>query len=492
MRTRNRTTDGRPGSPRSASQAPPRHPAPSPATALPPTEVTPTEVTPAEGARRTLAIASYGTLVVLAVFAAVVVTVSDSARELHTTVGGTTWILSGMSLGLAIALLTAGALADDFGRRRILIASGVLLTATSVLGALAPSTSVLVTARILQGVAGAGVIAASLGAIGHAFHAGAPRTHATGVWAAAVGGGIALGPVIGAALTTALGWRSSFWLEAIASALLVAAALSLPESRAAIARGIDLPGAATLAVAMGLLTAGLVEGRSGWASPTTIALLAGGLATLAGFALIELRRRVPMLDLHLFRDRRFIASITGALFTGLAVIGLMSFSSTVMQHGLHVSVVGSAAVLAVWSGTSMAVALGARRLPMRLSSPTRLAIGLGLCAIGEVGLTGLDASAGWTRLVPGLLVAGVGSGIANAALGRLAVESVPRERAGVGSGANNTARYLGGAAGVALVVAISSGAGATDLVYGWSIAAAVSAALCALGAAIALACRPGS
>lgn len=444
----------------------------------------------APGAARTLFVAAYGTLIVLAIFAAAVATAGDSSQTLHASVGGTTWVLSGMSLGLATALLTAGALADDFGRRRILAVSGALLAGTSALGALAPSNGVLVAARVLQGVAGAGVIAASLGAIGHAFPAGARRTQATGVWAAAVGGGIALGPLVAAGLAAGLGWRSSFWLEAIAAALLVPAALTVPESRATVARGIDLPGAATLAAAMGLITAGLVEGRSSWSSPTTIALLAAGAVALGAFVLVEFGHRAPMLDLRMFHDRLFVASITGALFTGIAVIGLMSFSLIAMRSGLGISIVGSAGVLAAWSGTSMAVALAARRLPDRLSSPGRLAIGLALCGLGEAALTGLHAGSSWTRLLPGLVIAGIGSGVANAALGRLAVESVPRERAGVGSGANNTARYLGGAAGVALVVAISTAAGRTDLIHGWSVSAAVSAGLCVLGAAIALACRP--
>jgi hypothetical protein len=110
-------------------------------------------------------------------------------------------------------------------------------------------------------------------------------------------------------------------------------------------------------------------------------------------------------------------------------------------------------------------------------------------AVGEAALTGLHGDASWMRLLPGLVVAGVGSGIANAALGRLAVESVPPVRAGMGSGANNTARYLGGAAGVALVISLAS-AGGRHLVAGWNTAAAVSAALCALGALIVA--RPSS
>ena len=445
------------------------------------------------GDERTLAIAASGTLLVLAVFSAVVTTVGDSARSLHAGVAGETWVLSGMSLGLATALLAAGALADNLGRRRVLVVSAALLAATSALGGLAPSAGVLVASRVLQGVAGAGVLAASLGSIGHAFPAGPRRTHATGVWGAAVGGGIALGPLAAAGLAGVLGWRSSYWLEAVAALALVPAAARLAESRAAVKHPVDLPGIVTLGAGMACLTAGLVEGRASWSSPAAIVLLVGGALLLAAFAVVELARRRPMLELRLFAEPPFVASITGALFTGLAIIGLMSYSPIFMQRALHVSVLGSAGVLAAWSATSMVIALVARRLPGGLRSHARLAIGLLVCAAGEAGLTGLGIGTSWTRLVPGLIVVGVGSGITNAALGRLAVESVSRDRAGMGSGANNTARYLGGAAGVALVVALGSSAGAgiggSALIAGWNTAALVSAGLCATGAMIAVACR---
>jgi MFS family permease len=311
------------------------------------------------------------------------------------------------------------------------------------------------------------------------------------VWGAALGGGIALGPLAAAGLAAADGWRVSFWFEALAAAVLMAAAARLPESRAERPRPVDLPGALTLAAAMACLTAGLVQGRSHWTAPLTIALLAAGVVLLAQFALVELSRQHPMVDLRLLTQPLFIASITGALFTGLAVIGLMSFSPAFMQRALHLSAVGSAAVLASWSGTSMVVSLAARKLPDRLGPQARLATGLTLTAAGELALSGMGPGSSWTQLVPGLALAGIGSGIANAALGRLAVESVPRDRVGMGSGANNTARYLGGAAGVALVVAISSSTGShgnvASLLGGWDHAAIVSAALCAIGALIALA-----
>src|SRR4051794_37728652 len=195
----------------------------------------------------TLAVAAAGTLLVIATFAAIATTVGQAADGLGAGTAGRTWILSGMSLGLATALLTLGALADAVGRRRVLVWSAGALAGASVLGALAPSMPALVAARVLQGVAGAGVITASLGAIGSAFPAGAERTRATGVWAGAVGAGIAIGPLAAAALADAFGWRSGFWLEAAAAAALIPAAASIAESRAARRRRLDIAGVLTLA-----------------------------------------------------------------------------------------------------------------------------------------------------------------------------------------------------------------------------------------------------
>ena len=181
---------------------------------------------------------------------------------------------------------------------------------------------------------------------------------------------------------------------------------------------------------------------------------------LGAFAAVEVSSRRPMLDPQLLGQPQFLASISGALFTGLAVVGLMSYAPALMQQSLHISEIGSAAVLAAWSATSMVVALAAGSLPSRLPAQTRLLIGLALAAAGEVALTGLGTGTGWTRLVPGLFITGLGTGVVNAALGRIAVESVPHGRVGMGSGANNTARYLGGAAGAALIVSIASAGGA--------------------------------
>jgi MFS family permease len=440
-------------------------------------------------ASRTLLIAASGTALVMAVFAAFVVNVGDSVRTFHGGVAGEAWGLSGMSLGLAAALLTAGALADDLGHSRVLRSSAGLLAAASAVGAFAPSMEVLVAARMLQGVAGGGILAAGLGSIGRAFPSGPARTRATAVWGAAVGAGVTIGPLAGAGLAAAAGWRTGFWVEAAAAAAVMTAATTLggPRTTAEVRR--DLAGITTLGAGMTLLTAALVEMRHGWSAITTLVLFCAAMLTLAAFAAVELRARHPMLDPHLLAQPQFLASISGALFTGLAVVGLMSYAPALMQQSLHISEIGSAAVLAAWSATSTVVALAAGSLPDRLPAQTRLIIGLALAGVGEIALTGLGTGASWTRLVPGLFITGLGTGVINAALGRIAVESVPPGRLGMGSGANNTARYLGGAAGAALIISIGSAGGAHQLTAGWNIAALASAGLAALGAAIVAGCR---
>jgi MFS family permease len=440
----------------------------------------------ADGAR-VLPIALAATLLVLIAFTSAITTVGETATALHAGVAWQTWVLSAMSLGLATALLTTGALADQRGPRQLLVAGAAALLVSSALAAVAPSIAVFVAARILQGLAGAAMLVGALGLIALAFPPGPGRTHATGLWGAMVGGGIAIGPLLAGVLSEVSDWRLVHWVEAAAALGIALAARRLPDLRAHVRHPVDPPGAIALAGSMAALTAGLVCGRSSWTSTITVVLLVAGVALLALFAAIETRRRAPMLDLRLFREPLFVAATTGSFFIGLSTIAVMSYLPLFAQRALNVSVLGSAAVLAIWSGTSTLVAMHTRRLPTRWDGRHRLIAGCVLCVAGLLGLAFLTTGSTWPVLIPGLLVVGVGSGLTNAALGRLAVEAVPAARAGMSSGASNTARYLGGAAGVALTVALATGdtSSRAGLISGWNVAALVGAGLIALGAVIA-------
>jgi MFS family permease len=442
--------------------------------------------------RRTLVVAALGTFVALALFTVPMGSLSSVADALGAGPGGQTWILSSMSVGLAAGLLIAGVLADDFGRRRLFWLGAVLVAVTLVIGASAGSTLVFVLARIGQGVGSAALVSGGLGLIGHTFPAGHDRTRATGVWGASVGAGIAVGPPFGVLLAEAGGWRAPYLLLVpFALGLALAARLLLVESKAARPHPVDLSGALLLGTGSSALLIGLITGRTGWVRPETLLPLVGGVLLLAGFGLVEwvIGRRggAPLLDLALLRRPDFMAVTAAGLATGLGVISVMTLAPTIASRGLDSGPLLASMAVVTWSGVSVPVALLARRL--RVNGDVQLAGGLLVVAVGLVLLTGLHPGDGFGRLLPGLVVAGLGSGVLNAALGRQAVASVPAGRAGMGSGANNTARYLGSAIGVTIAAVLATRPGAGGLLAGWNASVLVAVVFSVLGVVVVLACR---
>src|SRR5919199_4782820 len=360
-----------------------------------------------------------------------------------------------LAVGAAAGLLSSGAIGDDYGRRRTFFAGALVLAGASVLGALAPNALVLVIARIVQGLGGAAVLACGLGLIGHAFPGSPARARATGVWGAALGAGVALGPILAAGLDAVGGWRLPYVVTALAAvALAVAARALLSESRAARPRPIDAAGTLLIGLGLAALMAGLVEGRTGWNQLPVIALLALGLALVVAFVAVERRIAHPMLDLALLRRADFLGATVAALASGAGVLALMSLVPTVLERGLDEGAVLAAVVLLAWSATSVVTALGARWLPARVSPRAQLVAGLVGVAAGQLALVGLTPDSSIGRLLPGLLVAGAANGVLNAALGRQAVASVPADRAAMGSGANNTARFVGSGIGITIVTVL--------------------------------------
>ncbi|WP_327655502.1 MFS transporter [Streptomyces sp. NBC_00483] len=433
----------------------------------------------------TLAVTSAATAVALMTYTAPMITLADTAASLHTGLSAQAWLLNGTPLGLAALLLVAGSLADDYGRRRAFVLGTFALGLMTILGALAPTTLLFTLARVAQGAASAAIIAASLGLLVHAFPTPAGRIRATGVWGAFVSGGIAIGPVVAGWVAGLADWRWSYAVLG-AAALLVGALAprALTESRSPRAGRPDLPGALTLGLALVALLAALTLGRDGWLRAPIGVLLAATAVLLAAFVAVERRSASPMLDLSLLRRPLFLASTAGGLFTGLSVVALFSYVPTLVQNTMGVSPMGTAGLFVVWSGTSFLVALQARRLAGRVSPRHQLAVGFALHALAVATMLGAAGSGHWTRLLPGLVVSGVGSGLLNAALPLLAVESVPAGRAAMGSGANNTARYIGSAAGVALMIAVSTSTGtSTHALAGGTNAALITSGALALAAA---------
>ena len=437
----------------------------------------------------TLAVGAAGTLLVLVAFTTPLTTLVSTAAGLGAGPGAQAWVLSAMNVGTAAGLLSSGAIGDDYGRRRTFLAGALVLAGSSMLGAFAPNALMLIVARILQGLGGAAMLSCGLGLIGHAFPEGQGRVRATGVWGAALGAGVAVGPILAAGLTALGGWRLAYGAIALAAATLAVAGWTLlSESRAARPRPVDAAGTLLIGLGLAAFMAGLVEGRAGWNQLPVIALLALGSALLVAFVAVERRIAHPMLDLALLRRPDFLGATVAALASGAGVLALMSLVPTVLERGLNERAVLASAVLLAWSATSVVSALGSRRLPSWASPRAQLVAGLVGCAAGQLALVGLDPESSIGRLLPGLLVAGVANGILNAALGRQAVASVPADRAAMGSGANNTARYVGSGIGITIVTVLltRSGAepGAAGLLSGWNVAVLVTAGVSLLGALV--------
>ncbi|MEU0333141.1 MFS transporter [Streptomyces sp. NPDC006193] len=435
--------------------------------------------------RATLALTSAATAVALMTYTAPMVTLPDTAADLHTPLSAQAWLLNGTPLGLAALLLVAGSLADDHGRRRIFLAGTLALGLTTVLGAFTTTTWQFTLARIAQGAAAAALLASSLGLLVHAFPSPRGRLHATGVWGAFVSGGIAVGPLLAGALPN---WRVAYGvLGAAALAVAAAGPRLLAESRAPRGGRPDVLGALTFALALVALIAALTLGRDGWLRTPVGLLLAAAALLVAVFVAVERRAGTPMIDLRLLRRPGFLASSAGGLFTGLAVIGLFSFLPSLLQQALGLSPLATAWLFLLWSGLSFTVALQVKHVAGRVPPRLQLALGFALHALAVVTMLGAVGSGSWTRTLPGLVIGGVGSGLLNGALPLLAVESVPRERAAMGSGAQQTFRYVGSCAGVALTIALATSAGSPA--GGANTALLVSAGLAAAGAVSVLVLR---
>lgn len=457
--------------------------------------MTSTSTHPPEAARAvrgTLPIVCAATVLVLVAYVTPLGTGVRTAAALGAGPAGLTWVLSGMSVGLAAVLLTAGVLADEFGQRRVFVGGLVLLAAASVLVGVAGNVGVVVAARVVEGVGGAAVLAGALGMIGHAFPPGPARGRAASLWGASVGAGTGIGGMVTVLLDPADGaWRVTYLVTAVAGLVLAALALRvLPRIAASGRRRVDVVGVVLLSAGMSALLAGLVEGRAGWGRPGVWILVGAGLALLAAFGLAELRQRQPMIDPRLFRSPGFTGATAAALVVGVAVIGVASYTPTVLQRGLGATLLAATVLVLIWSAVSTLTAW-LLRAAHAVDGRLLLVAALAVSAVGLALLALLAVGGSEWRLLPGLLVLGVGYGAANSALGREAIAHVPLRQAGMGSGTNNTARYFGAALGVTLAALVApTAATAEALVHGFDVAALAAGAVSLAGAVVVALIRP--
>src|SRR5579875_1442194 len=395
------------------------------------------------------------------------VALPDIERAFGSSLADLQWVIDAYALSLAALLLTAGSIADLAGRRKVFSAGIVVFTLGSALCGFAPGTTFLTLARGLQGIGGAIMFATSLALLADAFEP-EERGVAFGVFGAVTGIAVAIGPVLGGALTSGLSWRWIFFVNVpIGIGALVVTLTRVRESRAPVVRRPDWLGFATFTIALAGLVFGLIRSHAdGWGSATVVASLAVAVAMLSAFLIVERRSREPMLDLSLLRVPTFGGGLIAAWTISASLFSLLTYVVIYLQNILGFSAIQTGVRVLPLTGAIFFTAGIAGRLTGRV--PTRWLIGPGFALVGAglLLMGGVTASDGWTHLLPGMVVAGVGAGLINVPLASTAVGVVEPARSGMASGINSTFRQVGIATGVAALGSILDSKVATRLSSG--------------------------
>ena len=365
------------------------------------------------------------------------------------------WVVDAYALTLAALLLTAGSIADLAGRRLVFAIGIVVFSLGSALCGLADGATFLALSRALQGVGGAIMFATSLALLADAFD---PRERGTafGIFGAVTGVAIAVGPVLGGVLTSGLSWRWIFFVNLPIGAFALAVTLAkVRESRAPQARRPDWPGFVTFTLGLSGLVFGLIRSHpDGWGSATVAGSLTAAAVLLALFVLIEMRSRHPMLDLKLLRVPTFNGGLVAAWAVSASILSLITFLVLYLQNVLGSSAIDTGLRLLPLTGAVFFTAGMAGRLTGRVQTRWLIGPGFALVGAGLLLMRGITPAGDWTQLLPGLIVAGIGTGLINVPLASTAVGVVEPARAGMASGINSTLRQVGIATGVAALGSI--------------------------------------
>ncbi|MBO8146050.1 MFS transporter [Rhodococcus erythropolis] len=378
---------------------------------------------------------------------------------------GLEWIVNAYTLVLASLLISSGALADRFGRRRIFQIGLVVFGVASIVCALAPSVGVLIAARIAQGVGGSMLSPVALAIVVNVMTDPKERAKAIGVWAAVFGLSMAAGPIVGGVLIESFGWRSVFWINVpVIAVVLMLTAVFVPQSRAEQPRRLDLPGQVLLMVVVGGSVALLIEGpRIGWLASGAIAGYVAVAAALAAFVRVESRKSEPLMDPSLFRHRPFTAAVLGAIVVFVALNATLLLGTFYLQQAREMTPAAAGAMTLPMAVAATICAPLSGILVGRFGARLPLLIAGSFTALGGLCLVSLDNSTGTSTLLVAYLFLGIGFGFSNAPITNTAVNGLPRSQAGLAGGITSSARQFGAALGVALAGGMIAGSAQSDI-----------------------------
>jgi EmrB/QacA subfamily drug resistance transporter len=405
----------------------------------------------------TLLAVCIGTFMLLLDVTIVNVALKSIQDDLHSSFSDLQWVVDAYALTLASFLLIFGSLADIFGRRRIFLAGIVLFSAASLSCGLANSPVVLNISRAFQGIGGAAMFATALALLAQEFR-GKERGTAFGVWGAVTGAAVAIGPLVGGALTDGLGWQSIFYVNVpvgiIAFALTVIKVRDAHDGRPGVK--VDYVGFVTFSVSLFLLIYALVRGNlDGWSSGPIVGSFIGAAALMAVFLVSQKMQKHPMLDLALFKRPTFIGASAAALTLSGSIFALFLYITLYFQEVLGYKPFDTGLRFLPTTMISFVVAAVAGKASAHLPVKWLMTIGLSLITIGLFAMRFLiHADSSWLAILVGLSFTGFGIGLTNPPLASTAVSVVPPERSGMASGINSTFRQMGIATGIAGLGAI--------------------------------------
>ncbi|HEX4009155.1 MAG TPA: MFS transporter [Solirubrobacteraceae bacterium] len=416
------------------------------------------------GRALTLVATSLGLAVVQLDVSVVNVAIKPIGASLGGGVSALQWVVNAYTLVFAALILSAGALGDRIGAKRVFVAGFCVFTTASVACGLAPALGVLIAARAVQGAGAAVLVPCSLTLLSHTFPDAQERIRAVGLWAAGASAALSAGPLVGGCLTAAFGWRAIFFINLPIG--LAGVALTLRWAAETTRRGdraVDLPGQAASIAALTVLAAATIEGGSrGFAAPPVLVGFALALAAAVAFVVIESRRAQPMLPLRLFRNPTVSAVALIGLIVNVAFYGLIFVLSLFLQRAQHLSVLDTGLAFAPMTAAIMLANLLAKRLAAATGPRATIAAGAALMAAGAAALLGAGGGAGpdtpYVALLGPFVALGFGLGLIVAVMTAAMLGAVDRSRSGVAAGVLNSARQTGSLIGVALYGALIAGA----------------------------------
>ncbi|MGO9341184.1 MAG: DHA2 family efflux MFS transporter permease subunit [Acidimicrobiales bacterium] len=380
-------------------------------------------------------------------------------RVLHASSSELQWIVDSYAMVFAGLLFVAGSLADRFGRKRFFLIGLAVFATGSTGAAFSGSVHLLIAWRAVMGAGAALTIPSSLSIINDVFRDPKERSRAIGVWAGTVGLGIAIGPIAGGLLLSSFWWGSIFLVNVpIVIAGFAGALVIVPDSKNPVAERPDPVGALLSIAGLGLLLWAIIEAPTrGWASGEVIGVGSASLLVLGTFLAWEARSRQPMLDLTIFRSRRFSVAAAAECLGAFGLLGALFLQTQFLQFDLGFSPIKAGLSILPMAGMLVASALASPLVARLLGLKLTVAAGLGSVAGGLWAISTVStASTRYPAVVPGLLLIGLGAGLLLPTATNSVVGSVPQGESGVGSASNAVALQVGGALGVAVMGSVMS------------------------------------